>query len=405
MKILHDDKISAVSVSSGAQFSASYAVSNVSNDIPQNVFMANSATATISATISAGVQGVFVSGLMADNAVIEITDTDNSLTYSEVLNTTKFSSLKILGRNNDNQIPCSLDPFTISGFTGTVLTSPLTSDTTLSDSLTGAPNTLELRANLTLGDGGEEEVVLELGLGSSESSIQNNWDGSALGAGTVKIILESQDDLKDSPIEGNAIAKWNQSSGATGRFDDSSDAVVNCVSFGNVRVGSLVTIGGVDYQVTKIVGQGTGNADVTLSGTVTDGAITAIKNPVRVGIVRASACISLENPQIGFSKALKDFSIRKPLINGGYRQTPKNVAKQFTIDTVLPIAQANNLFDFYYAFRSKPFPIAALQGMPSAQSEAQEYSGFCYLLDAPEMQSATIDGSFQNVNFSVCEVI
>ncbi len=177
MKILHDDKISAVSVSSGAQFSSSFAVSNVQNDIPQNVFMANSASATITATISAGVQAVFVSGLMADNAVIEITDSDNSLNYSEVLNTTKFSSLKILGRNNDNQIPCSLDPFTISGFTGTVLTSPLTSDTTLSDPLTGAPNTLELQANLTLGDGGEEEVVLELGLGSSESAIQNNLTG------------------------------------------------------------------------------------------------------------------------------------------------------------------------------------------------------------------------------------
>ena len=97
MKILHDDKITAVSVSSGAQFSSSFSVSNVQNDIPQNVFMANSASATISATISAGVQAVFVSGLMADNAVIEITDSDNSLTYSEVLNTTKFSSLKILG--------------------------------------------------------------------------------------------------------------------------------------------------------------------------------------------------------------------------------------------------------------------------------------------------------------------
>ena len=405
MKILHDDKITAVSVSSGAQFSSSYAVSNVQNDIPQNVFMANSASATISATISAGVQAVFVSGLMADNATIEITDSDNSLAYTEVLNTTKFSSLKWIGRNNDQQIPCSLDPFSISPYTGTVLTSPLTSDTTITDSLKAASDTLELQANLTLGDGGEEEVILELGLGSTENAIQNNFDGSALGAGTIRIVLESQDDLKDSPIEGNAIAKWNQSSGATGRFDDSSDAVVNCISHGNVRVGSIVTIGGVDYQVTKIVGQGTGNADVTLSGSVSDGTITAIKNPVRVGIVRASACISLENPQIGFSKALKDFSIRKPLINGGYRQTPKNVAKQFTIDAVLPIAQANNLFDFYYAFRSKPFPIAALQGMPTAQSEAQEYSGFCYLLDAPEMQSATVDGSFQNVNFSVCEVI
>ena len=405
MKIISDDKISAMSIPEGAVFSSTYAVDNVLDDIPQLCFMANSASASIQATITAGIQAIFVGGLMADNATIKINDTTNSLTYSEVLNTAKWSSLKWIGRNNDQQIPPSLDPFSISGFTGSVLPATVSSDTTLSDPLTGATNTTTLAANLTLGNGGAEEVILVLGLGSSESSIQNNWDGTALGAGTVTIELESLTDLKDSSIEGNAIAKWNQSSGATGRFDDSSDAVVNCISHGNVRVGSIVTIGGVDYQVTKIIGDGTGNADITLSASVADASITAIKNPIRVGLLRAGAVLSLENPQMGFSRALEDFSIRKPLMNGGYRQTQKNVARKHTVNAILSIAEANNLFDFYHAFRSKPFPITALHEMPNAQNEAQEYSGFCYMMDAPEMKSADGQGTYQNVTFNLSEVI
>jgi hypothetical protein len=405
MKILYDDKISSMSITEGAVFSSTYTVDNVLDDIPQRCFMANGSEASIRATINTGIQAIFVSGLMADNATIKINDTTNSLTYSEVLNTARFSTLKWIGRNNSAQIPPSLDPFSISGFTGSVLSSPLTSNTTISDQLTGAPNTLELQANLTLGDNGDEEVILLLGLGSSESSIQNDWNGTALGAGTITIELKSLTDLKDSPIEGNAIAKWNQSSGATGRFDDSSDAVVNCINHGNVRVGSIVTVGGIDYQVTKIIGDGTENTDITLSNTVSDGSITSIKNPIRVGILRAGAVLGLENSQIGFSKALKDFSIRKPLINGGYRQIQKNVARQFTANAIMPIAQANNFFNFYHAFRSKPFPITALQGMADDQNESQDFSGFVYLIDAPEMTSVDGQGTYQNVSFNLCEVI
>lgn len=405
MKILYDDKISAMSVSDGAVFSSTYSVNNVLDDIPQLCFMANSAKASIQATISTGIQAIFVGGLMADNATIKINDTTNSLTYSEALNTNKWSSLKWIGRNNDQQIPPSLDPFSISGFTGSVLPSTISSDTTVSDQLTGATNTTILGANLTLGNGGEEEVVLVLGLGSSESSIQNNWDGTALGAGTVTIELETLTDLKDSPIEGNAIAKWNQSSGATGRFDDSTDEVINCITHGNVRVGSIVTIGGIDYQVLKIIGDGTGNTDITLSASVSDASITAIKNPIRLGILRAGAVLSLENPQIGFSRALEDFSIRKPLINGGYRQTQKNISRKHTISAILSVEEANNLLDFYHAFRSKPFPITALHNMPSAQNEAQEYSGFCYMMDAPVMISIDGQGTYQNVTFNLSEVI
>tara|TARA_R100001086_G_C11765753_1_gene239421 strand:+ start:118 stop:723 length:606 start_codon:yes stop_codon:yes gene_type:complete len=59
-----------------------------------------------------------------------------------------------------------LDPYT---FRGVVLSSPLTSDTTLTDLLTGSDDTLELQANLTLGDGGPEDVFFEVGLDVGDS--------------------------------------------------------------------------------------------------------------------------------------------------------------------------------------------------------------------------------------------
>ena len=114
---------------------------------------------------------------------------------------------------------------------------------------------------------------------------------------------------------------------------------------------------------------------------------------------------ALNNPQVGFSKALKDFSIRLPLINGGYRHTPRNVATRFNVNSIMPISEANSFFDFYRAFRSKPFPVTVLTDMPSAQAEAQEYSLFCYMIDAPEMESVNTIGDYVNVNFIICEVI
>ena len=405
MKILNDDKISAMSITDGAVFSSTYAVDNVLDDYPGHPFMANSADATIKANISSGIEAIFVTGLMADVATMTINDTDNSLSYVEALNTAKYSDLKWIAKNNDQMVPPNIDPFTISGFTGTVLPSTVSSNTTLTDQLTGATDTTTLSANLTLGDGGSEEVILMLGLGSSENAIQNNWDGSSLGAGTITINLKSTIDLKASPVEGNSIHQWDQSSGATGRFEDSSGNAINCLNHANVRVGSIVTISGIDYQITKIVGDGTNAADVTLSSSVADSTISEIKNPIKIGILRASSVTTLNNPQVGFSKALKDFSIRLPLINGGYRHTPRNVATRFNVNSIMPISEANSFFDFYRAFRSKPFPVTVLTDMPSAQAEAQEYSLFCYMIDAPEMESVNTIGDYVNVNFNICEVI
>ena len=407
MKILDSNKITAQSLSSGAQFSADYSVDNIADDNPRKCFMANSSSATISVTLASGMSAIFISGVMADSLTLNISDTDNSLSIIDVLDINVYSTNKWLNKNNDAKQKPNLQPYTVGTFSGTVLTSPITIDTTLSDYLTGGPNTLVLEANLTLGDGGEDLVILELGLSDSDDTIENDWDGSVLGAGTATLTLESSTDQKGSPVEGNAIHQWDQSSGdaATGRFEDSSGNAINIFNFSNIHVGSIITIGGSDYQVSQIVGDGTGAADITLSGSVADAPITSVKNPVRIGIFQASSVIEIENPQLGISKALQDFSIRKPLNNGGYQETQKNVINIFTCNLIVPIAQANNIMDFYHAYRSKPFPVQVLNDLASDQSEAFNYSGFFYMLDAPEIVSADHSGSYQNMTFNIREVV
>jgi hypothetical protein len=405
MKILDSNKITAQSLSAGAQFSADYSVDNISDDNPRKCFMANSASATISVTLASGMSAVFLSGVMADSLTLNISDTDNSLSIIDVLDINVYSTNKWLDKNNDAKQKPNLQPYTRGTFSGTVLSSPIATNTTLTDYLTGGSNTLELQANLTLGDGGEDLVILELGLSDADNTIENDWDGDALGAGTATLTLESTVDLKGSPIEGNSIHQWDQSSGATGRFEDSSGDAINIFDHSNVHVGSIITIGGSDYQVSQIVGDGTGAADITLSGSVADATITSVKNPVRIGIFQASSVIGIENPQIEISKALQDFSIRKPLNNGGYQETQKNVINVFTCNLMIPIEQANNIIDFYHAFRSKPFPIQVLNDLASAQSESFNYSGFFYMIDAPEMVSADFSGSYQNMTFNIREVV
>tara|TARA_R100000808_G_scaffold1932_1_gene8145 strand:- start:3405 stop:4622 length:1218 start_codon:yes stop_codon:yes gene_type:complete len=405
MKILDSNKITAQSLTSGAQFSADYSVDNISDDNPRKCFMANSASATISVTLESGMSAVFLSGVMADSLTLNISDTDNSLSITDVLDINNYSTNKWLNKNNDAKQKPNLQPYTRGTFSGTVLTSPITTDTTLSDYLTGAPDTLVLEANLTLGNGGADLVILELGLSDSDNTIENVWTGDSLGGGTATLTLETSTDLKALPVEGNSIHQWDQSSGATGRFEDSSGNAINVFNHSNIHVGSIITIGGSDYQVNQIVGDGTGAADITLSGSVADATITSVKNPVRIGIFQASSVIAIENPQIGISKALQDFSIRKPLNNGGYQETQKNLINIFTCNLMIPIAQANNIIDFYHAYRSKPFPIQVLNDLGAAQSEAFNYSGFFYMIDPPEMVSAIHSGSYQNMTFNIREVV
>ena len=405
MKILESNKITAQSLSSGAQFSADYSVDNIADDNPRKCFMANSSNATISVTLASGMSAIFISGVMANSLTLNISDTDNSLSITDILDINVYSTNKWLNKNNDAKQKPNIQPYTQKTFSGTVLSSPITTNTTLTDYLTGAPDTLVLEAILTLGDGDVDLVILELGLSDADNTIENVWTGDALGAGTATLTLESTTDLKGSPVEGNSIHQWDQSSGATGRFEDSSGNAINIFNHSNVHVGSIITIGASDYQVSQIVGDGTGASDITLSGSVADATITSVKNPIRIGIFQASSVIEIENPQVGISKAIQDFSIRKPLNNVGYQEAQKNVINIFTCNLIVPIDQATNIMDFYHAYRSKPFPVQVLNDLASDQNEAFNYSGFFYMIDAPEMVSANHSASYQNMTFNIREVV
>jgi hypothetical protein len=392
MQILQDDLISAVS-SSASHLSATYPIGNVQDDIPSLPYICNATTCTITLTVSSGMQALFLSGLQADSGIIElITSTDNSGQID--INTTPYSSLTELATGTSQRISPEWFSFTVATAAATI-SSPYAGGTI--SEYTQGPTTLVLEGDLTL--------AADLVLTDSANSIQRISTGAALGAATVFIMLTTSTDRKDSPVSGNAIYQWDQSSGVAGRFEDSSGAAVNLNDFANVMIGSVCTIGGTDYQVTKIIGDGTGASDVELSSAASDATVTAIKHPIKLGIARAGSVLNIENPQLGLTRTFTDYSVRRPLLNGGYSETQRNVCKGFNVSAMLSDSNVQNFEGFYRAFRSKPFPAIIAEGLDSARNENTRMAGFYYLRSAPSMSYATYSGSYTQTEFQIHEVI
>jgi len=392
MQILQDDLISAVS-SSASHLSATYPIGNVQDDIPSLPYICNATSCTITLTVSSGMQALFLSGLQADSGIIElVTSTNNSGQID--INTTPYSSLAELATGTSQRISPEWFSFTVATAANTI-SSPYAGGTI--SEYTQGPTTLVLAGNLTL--------AADLVLTDSANSIQRISTGAALTAATVKLVLTTSTDRKDSPVSGNAIYQWDQSSGVAGRFEDSSGAAVNLNNFANVMIGSICTIGGTDYQVTKIVGDGTGASDVELSSAASDATVSAIKHPIKLGIARAGSVLNIENPQLGLSRSFTDYSVRRPLLNGGYSETQRNICKGFNVSAMLSDTNAQNFEGFYRAFRSKPFPAIIAEGFDSARNENTRLAGFYYLRSAPSMAYATHSGSFTQTEFQIHEVI
>lgn len=392
MQILHDDLISSVS-SSASHLSSTYAIANVQNDIPSLPYICNSTSCTITLTVSSGMQALFLSGLQADTATVQlVTSTDDSGKID--INTTPYSSIAELATGSSQRISPEWFSFTVATAAATI-SSPYAGGTITE--YTQGPTTLELTGNLTL--------AADLVLTDSANSIQRISTGSALSAATVTLTLTTSTDRKDSPVSGNAIYQWDQDSGVAGRFEDSSGAAVNLNDHANVMIGSIVTISGTDYQVTKIIGDGTGAADVELSSAASDATVSAIKHPIKLGIIRAGSVLYLENPQLGLSRTFTDYSIRRPLLNGGYSETQRNVCKGFDVSAMLSDTNAQSFEGFYRAFRSKPFPAIIADGFDSGRNENTRMAGFYYLRSAPSMSYATHSGSYTQTEFQIHEVI
>ena len=392
MQILQDDLISAVS-SSASHLSAIYPIGNVQDDIPSLPYICNATSCTITLTVSSGMQALFLSGLQADSATVWITTTDDESDLLSV-NTTPYSILSELATGSSQRISPEWFSFTLAASASTI-SSPY-SGGTLTEFTTG-PATLILAGDLTL--------AANLLLTDSANSIQRISTGSALTAATVTLTLTTSTDRKDSPVSGNAIYQWDQSSGVAGRFEDSSGAAVNLNNFANVMIGSICTIGGTDYQVVKIIGDGTGASDVELSGSASDATVSAIKHPIKLGIARAGSVLNIENPQIGLSRTFTDYSVRRPLLNGGYSETQRNICKGFNVSAMLSDTNAQNFEGFYRAFRSKPFPAIIAEGFDSARNENTRMAGFYYLRASPSMAYATHSGSYTQTEFQIHEVI
>ena len=392
MQILQDDLISAVS-SSSSHLSATYPIGNVQDDIPSLPYICNATTCTITLTVSSGMQALFLSGLQADTATVQLmTSTDDSGQID--INTTPYSSLSELATGSSQRISPEWFSFTVATAANTI-SSPYAGGTITE--YTQGPTTLELTGDLTL--------AADLVLTDSANSIQRISTGSALGAATVTLTLTTSTDRKDSPVSGNAIYQWDQDSGVAGRFEDSAGAAVNLNNFANVMIGSICTIGGTDYQVAKIIGDGTGAADVELSGSASDATVTAIKHPIKLGIARAGSVLNIENPQLGLSRTFTDYSVRRPLLNGGYSETQRNVCKGFDVSAMLSDTNAQSFEGFYRAFRSKPFPAIIAEGFDSGRNENTRMAGFYYLRSAPSMAYATHSGSYTQTEFQIHEVI
>ena len=393
MQIIESNLISSVSSSEGNL--DSFPIANISTDIPSQEYICDATSCTITINIDSGMKGFFISGLMADSASMGISISGASGTIT--VSTDDYSDIKELAIGQEIRISPEYFNFEVDGSSITRATSP---------------NTLT--------------------------------------AATVTLSLTTSTDLKNTPASANtnAIYQWDHDSVGFGRFEDSSGNAVNLNDFANVLVGSIITRGS-DYQVSKIIGDGTAtnavqladlsattitspfsgtisvdsfgpttleiNGDVTLAANLTlsdyagtppaDGTVTAIKNPIKLGIARAGSVLDVENPQKGFSQSFTDYSIKRTINDGGYDQTQRNTTKNFDAQIPMTDANAQSFISFYSANRSRPFPAILIDGLDSNRDGTTRLAGFFYCPNAPGINFISHSGEVKTISLSFREVI
>lgn len=351
MKILAYDRISSLSLSSGASALGAYSISKVQNNVPSNPFILATGsldgndyqTVTVTVSTSGTVDGMFISGIAADSATYSVdSGSDVNLNYSYHTSYGEWVSQNI------------------------ALTRP---------------------------------EYVDLTSASSPS---------------IAITLKSSTDQKDSPISGNAIASWTldnpsaeSGSSASGRFYDSSGTVVNVVEHGRVFIGSYVK-GTYDSaatiaQVTKIKGTGTATFGIELSTPLDTGSITYIRNPVKIGCLKVGQSLDLPNPQAPLSRNDVDFSQRFDLFGGAYTNRLHPKTRVFDCNFLTTRSEGDTMMEYFDAIRSAPFAIRLLD-MDDTLSETTELSMLAHLQDAPQFSYQNKTGSLVEISASFREI-
>lgn len=213
-------------------------------------------------------------------------------------------------------------------------------------------------------------------------------------------------DRKGQPAKGNDIYQFEVDDGATGRFEDSAGGTINIFDHAQVMVGSYVNLGGTIHQITKIIGDGTTTGSITLtgspSGTTT---VTALYNPVKLGVAIAGTIETFENPSVGLQRAFVDYSTRRTSTGGlnSFRQS--NAGQIFNGTLVSSVTNSDAFIEFARAIRARPFPILIADGMPSAQYENYNFSLYAQFLEMPDVSYSGQSGDRRNIDFRLKEFL
>tara|TARA_Y100000593_G_C4302330_1_gene334022 strand:+ start:504 stop:1499 length:996 start_codon:yes stop_codon:yes gene_type:complete len=287
---------------------------------------------------------------------------------------------------------------------------------TIRATLTGSSDTLAL--SNWLGDSGTYAIdggaatafssaQLENAYGFDPWGLKTTWRKKPLfisisGSSTVDISLTTSTDVKGSPLTPttNSIANWRQDSGATGRFEDSSNAIVNISDHGQVLLGGFVTIGGSEYQITKIIGDGTDSGSITLSSSVASGAVTALKLPVSVGILRVGNSTSVANPS-ELERNINDYSTRRIGPNGSYQTILRNIGRSYTLSSIYTQTDADEIIGISNARRGLPLPVEVLSDFSSERDLLSIFAS----VGTPAETYANKTGTFRTVSFNLVEAL
>ena len=179
-------------------------------------------------------------------------------------------------------------------------------------------------------------------------------------------------------------------------------------------------------QVTKIIGDGTSENDITINtvGTPSEAHssrseaptlaakfipgssedsidFNTIRLPVSAGILRAGNSMKFPNAQVGLSKKIKDFSIKKELSTGSYYFLNRDSAVEYSGKITDKSHIIENFIQFAQQFLGEPFPALILGDMQLNEKTAL----YAYFSSMPVTTFSNKSDQIREASFTLKEVL
>lgn len=207
---------------------------------------------------------------------------------------------------------------------------------------------------------------------------------------TATIELTNSTDLKEQII--NFV-----SNGTDGYLNDGTDPIL-FTDYPQLRVGTTLINSGGSSQIKELKGTGAGGADIVLfSGGGSTFALTGLKLPVSVGIIRVGTKTQFPNPSIGFVETSEDFGVRRENY-GTLLYTPKDFVRSFSVPVRLTKTQLDSFLQMFNGYRGQPI------GTDLMESVDQTKTGFMTLVQPPEVSTNYRRYVLFDANFEIKEV-